>query len=147
MAAVYAMHSGIPSSEIPFWNAFFVEQLYDVYLSLNATPAKVLSLIDEPYVENASQARIFEYLQQYIGDLKSDELQQFIRFTTGSSVIIAEHIKVSFNALTGLARRPIAHTCDCLLELPSTYQSFLEFRLEFSTILADKEFSWDMLAL
>ena len=37
MAAVYAMHSGIPSSEIPFWNAFSVEQLYDVYVSLNIT--------------------------------------------------------------------------------------------------------------
>jgi len=78
--------------------------------------------------------------------MKNDELRRFIRFTTGSSVIIAEHIKVCFNALSGLARRPIAHNCDCVLELPSTYQSFLEFRLEFSTILADKEFSWDMLA-
>ena len=41
MAAIYAMCSGIPSSEIPFWNAFSVEQLYDVYLSLNATPARL----------------------------------------------------------------------------------------------------------
>jgi len=45
MAAVYAMHSGIPSNEKPFWDTFSVEELYAIYLSLNATPAKVLSLI------------------------------------------------------------------------------------------------------
>jgi len=45
MAAVYAMRSGIPSNEKPFWDTFSVEQLYAVYLSLNATPAKVLSLL------------------------------------------------------------------------------------------------------
>ena len=103
MAAVYSMRSGIPSNEKPFWDAFSVEQLYAVYLSLSATPEKVLNFIDEPYLENVTQARMFEYLQQYIGDMKSDELRRFLRFTTGSSVIIAEHIKVSFNALTGLA--------------------------------------------
>ena len=40
MAAVYAMCCGIPGSEKPFWDGFTVEQLYAVYLSLNATPAK-----------------------------------------------------------------------------------------------------------
>ena len=147
MASICSMNSGIPNSEKPFWDSFSVDQLYSLYLSLNATPAKVLSVIDEPFQENDCQSRVFGYLRQYIGDMKMDEVRRFLRFATGSSVLIAEHITISFNGLNGLARRPIAQTCSCTLELPSTYQSFLEFKQEFTAILADEDYNWDMLAI
>lgn len=56
---------------------------------------------------------------------------------------MAENIMVSFNSTTGMARRPIAHTCGRVLELPSTYISYLEFETEISAILND-EYSWEM---
>ena len=48
-------------------------------------------------------------------------------------------ITMSFNNLSGLGRRPIAHTCDCLLELPVSYISYLDFTAEFQSILSDTE--------
>lgn len=45
-------------------------------------------------------------------------------------------ILVTFTQLEGIARRPIAHTCNYILEISSTYQSFPELREEFNGILA-----------
>ena len=144
MAAICAMNSGIPN---PFWESFSVDEFYSLYLSLSATPAKVLSILVEPLQENSSQAQVFEYLQQFIANMRMDEIRRFLRFTTGSSVLIAEKIAVTFNALSEISHRPIAHTCSCVLELPSTYQSFLDFEQEFSAVLADDDYSWDLLAI
>ena len=55
-------------------------------------------------------------------------------------------ITVMFNSLTGLARRPIAHTCDCTLELSRSYASNMEFENEFSKVLGS-ETSWVMDAI
>ena len=68
------------------------------------------------------------------------EVRRFLCFTTGSSVLIANRISVTFNNLSGLARKPIAHTCGCVIELPSTYMSFLDFEQEFTAILAEDEY-------
>lgn len=43
-------------------------------------------------------------------------------------------ILVTFTQLEGIARRPIAHTCNYILEISSTYQSFPELREEFNGI-------------
>lgn len=144
MAAICSINSGVSPKEKAFWNAFAVNQLHSLYQSLSATPAKVLAILEEPMEENSSQARVFTYLQQYIGNMKNEEVRRFLRYTTGSSVLIGEHIIVSFNTLTGAARRPIAHTCGCELELPSTYLSYVEFEKEFNSILANDEYTWDM---
>lgn len=144
MAAICSIGCGIPSNEKEFWDSFTVEELYSLYLSLSATPEKVLSILDEPLEENSSQARIFAYLQQYVGNMKNEEARRFLRYTTGSSVLTGRNISVSFNGLSGLARRPIAHTCGYELELPSTYVNYMEFEKEFNAILADDEYAWNM---
>ena len=59
--------------------------------------------------------------------MRMDKIRCFLRFTTGSSVLIAEKIAVTFNTLNGISHRPIAHMCSCVLQLPSTYQPFLDF--------------------
>ena len=71
--------------------------------------------------------------------MKQHELTRFLRFVTGSSVLINEGIKVVFNNLTGAARRPISHTCSCSLELPLSYTTctFPEFEAEFTKVLLD----------
>ena len=56
-----------------------------------------------------------------------DDVQAFLRFVTGSSVCGSEAIAIQFNVLSRLGRRPIAHTCSNLLELPSAYTSYHEF--------------------
>ena len=70
--------------------------------------------------------RVFHYLKTYIRGCKQEELHLFLRFMTGSSVLIGKKL---FNSLSGLGRRPISHTCDSNLELPINYSSFPEFEL------------------
>ena len=105
---------------------------------MNANPQKVLEQLHEPSVfHNPNQERVFGYLQQYVGNMKPEEVQKFLRFITGSSVCLSSGIAVSFNALSGASRRPVAHTCACELELPYTYTSFIDFVDEFTTVLSD----------
>ena len=120
MAAISSIHIGICDEEKQFWRKFSVNELHSLYLSLSATAVKLLNIIDEPVESNSNQARIFNYLLQYIGNLRNDEVRQFLHFTTGSSVLLAERISV-FNVQSGLFRYPIGRTCACTLELPSTY--------------------------
>ena len=56
---------------------------------------------------------------QYIRSLGDFESTKFLRFLTGSDIIIIENTEVSFSAMEGLATRPIAHTCARMLELPN----------------------------
>ena len=60
--------------------------------------------------------------------------------------MITKSIKVHFNSLKGIARRPISHTCSCTLELPTSYVSFLEFEKEFSLVLTSED-AWAMDAI
>ena len=77
--------------------------------------------------------------------MRNAEVRNFLRFVTGSSTLVDE-IKVTFNGLSGLSRRPIAHTCSCTLELPVSYATYLEFAQEFDAIFT-RELSWIMDAL
>ena len=75
--------------------------------------------------------------------MSTKTLRLFLRFVTGSSVRIGKKIKVEFNHLSGFARRPTVHTCDCILELPITYATSMEFAHEFDHVLSN-EYSWEM---
>ena len=55
----------------------------------------------------------------------------------------ASNKEVQFNNLSGLARRPISHTYSCVLELPSSYETFEDFAHEFQAVLSE-ESSWKM---
>ena len=141
LAAISSISSGIPHSQKKFWESFSVEELYSLYATISGTPEKVLEILEEPVYENDCEVRVFGYLQQLIGDMKRAEIRRFLRFTTGSSVLLGSKISVIFNSLSGLARHPIAHTCSSILELPSTYLNFLDFEQEFKCVLSDNEFS------
>ena len=78
-----------------------LQELFDLYVALNATPAVVLDRIQEPEQANSAQARIliFGYLTRLAGNMKKDELSRFLRFVTGSSVVIEKRINIRFNKL------------------------------------------------
>ena len=135
------MGKGIPVQHCPFWDDKGVLGLYNVYLALTVTPEKVLECIEEPVILDPAEQRVFNYLIQYIGRMKVEEVQ---RFCTGSCVCISTPLKVVLNGLSGLERRPIAHTCDCKLELPRSYASFLDFATEFAAVLSQEDNGWKM---
>ena len=140
IAAIHGMKSGVPETETDFWRQKSVDELYDLYKALSATPSRVISNIEEPVTMNPNEERVYGYLLQAIGNMRAEELRCFLRFTTGSSVMMESKIKVLFNNLDGLARRPIAHTCSSSLELPATYLSFT-FSLSLSSHLSS-QVSW-----
>ena len=47
-----------------------------------------IAAIDEPEELNMCQARVLDYLKQFIGNMKTEDLRRFLRFTTGSSVLL-----------------------------------------------------------
>ena len=144
-AALTAINQGIPSTHYSFWQSMGIVGLWKLYLALSVTPTKVLEFIQEPECCTSHHSRVFDYLTQMIGSMNQDELRTFLRFVTGCSVCIGP-IEVIFNSLSGFARRPIAHTCSCQLELPSTYVTYMDFCTEFQSVLSTSEW-WRMDAL
>jgi hypothetical protein len=84
-----------------------------------------------------------------IGNMQVAQLSHLLRFVTGASACIVPKISVEFNGLEGFARRPIAHTCDSILELPILYVNYDDFVSEFMLILnsANESFAWRMDAI
>ena len=119
----------------------------DLYMSLCASPQRVLSSLDEPEELDMCQAQVLQYLKQFIGNMGREELRRFLRFITGTSVLLNNRITVTFNSLSGLARRPIAHMCGSTIELPSSYTTYPEFEREFMTLLADDNQVWQLNAV
>lgn len=147
-SVIYSMKEGIPASHLAFWRNFDVQKLHVLYMALSANVKQVLKAIAEPVFLNQNEERTFHYLLQYVESMEPEELRRFLRFVTGSSTLTSVGINVCFNSLQGLARRPIAHTCSCTIELPVTYVTYLEFLNEFRGILMSGDDStWIMDAL
>ena len=140
------MHGGIPEKHRPFWGAMEVDELCRIYEGLTASPEKVLEAIIEPTFASSDEERVFGYLEQYLGEMKLDEAKRFARFVTGSSVMTGDNISITFNAVTGVARRPFAHTCSSQLELSYKYDTYVEFAAEFTALLGNED-CWSMNSL
>ncbi len=120
--AITAIHNGIPSIHVPFWQQVGVGGILSIYRALSVSPAKVLNMLENEEGKTTNEERILGYLRQFIASLSREDLRLFLRFCTGSTVCTAGlDLSVSFNALEGLARRPIAHTCEPSLELSVNY--------------------------
>ena len=129
------MYSGIPIPHQAFWKSKSVAVTCRLYHCLGLTPQKVVSLQNFPDHYTQNEARIGGYLTTMIGNMQAEELALlFMRFVTGSGHCTVKNINVPFNSLSGLARRPIAHTCDPLLELPTTHINYNGFHNEFKAI-------------
>ena len=91
----------------------------------------MIAKLIEPFPMDSNQQRIFTYLTSFIGNLTENEVSAFLRFVTGSSSLLAKGIQVSFNNLTGMARRPISHTCSCELLRKPRRATFRALRFAF----------------
>ena len=145
-AAISLVHTGIPILHKPFW---IKNNITSIYNQLTVTAEKVHNLLSLPQASSLSEERVYGYLKTMVGNISNDELRSFLRFVTGSSVCNSMYILVTFNTLSGLGRRPIAHTCDSTLELSTTYINYDDFYGDFQAILCkvNKEFSFRMDAL
>ena len=109
--------------------------LADMYEQIKPSASKITKCI-QSFPQSDAERECLGYLRRYIRGLDTPEkLATFVRFISGSELMLFEGIQVTFTDLCGLERRPIARTCNSLLQLPSSYQSFPELREEFNHIL------------
>lgn len=101
LAAVVTIHAGIPDFECPFWESKYLADIHSLYISLVATPDKVISIVQEPESMNSVEQRVFIYLTEFIGDMKQEELATFLRFVSGSCLCGKEDNHI--NSLGGKA--------------------------------------------
>ena len=102
-----------------------------------------MRLIEEPILINKAKETVYGYLKRIIGCMSQLELCNLLRFITGSSAPLDHPIDICFNSVSGLSRRPIAHTCSFTLEISSTFLTYQEFEKEFKTVLSS-EYAWLM---
>lgn len=118
-----------------FQSLVTLENLYDIK---RPTAKKIVKLIKSEPVTDQERQRL-DHFKKYIRSLQGSSLSVFLQFITGSDIISCDSIEVTFSALEGTSRRPVAHTCGPLLEIPSSYQSYNELSEEFSELLQNKE--------
>lgn len=118
-----------------------LENLKVLYSKTKATPRKVIQLFNCTPIDDAERES-FAFLKRYVRGLDCLMLNKCLRFTTGSESITVQSIEVTFNKnFTAFSRRPIAHTCGPLLELPAVYTNFCELREDFANISHN---TWEM---
>ena len=145
--AIAAIKLGIPVQHQDFWKKIRCCDLYSIYNALSVSVDKVLKMIDGCSADNPSQERILCYFKQYIGNMNHNQLRVLLRFITGSCTCSANNIKINFNQLEGLGRRPIAHACSSTLDLPTSYSTYTDFAEEFDNVLHNREHTYAMNAL
>lgn len=118
------------------------DELEKAYNKLIPTGSGVIRILFFPENMSADELSTANHLKRFVKELTSDKLKRFLRFCTGSDLVAVDKITVNFVNVTGLARRPVAHTCSCLLELSKTFDSFPQFRSEFNSVL-DSNY-WEM---
>ena len=123
-AALSMMNTGIAPEYRKFWEQNSVFSLYEIVNTLQESADKVIAVL-ECVPMNKDEQRTFNYLEMFIGNMSRDVPTSFLWFVTVSSVCSTNKIEVTSNTLRGLGQRPISSTCDCSLELLSTYGSYV----------------------
>ncbi|XP_061893486.1 uncharacterized protein LOC133643095 [Entelurus aequoreus] len=85
--------------------------------------------------------------------ITKDNIMEIYESKRPTNKKVAQMIKPSFESLNPqeqtalnhlLRRRPVAHTCGAVLELPCTYSTYPEFRKEFDNVLSGDCFTMDI---
>ena len=120
-----------------------VEALTEVILRSQPSVKKVWEMLKYECNNNAERETI-EYLKKFIRGLDYEKLCRFLKFATGADNICVSEITINFSPLDGFLRRPIAHICGCVIEMPCSYTSLPDFRCEWLVILQRDEWSNDI---
>lgn len=125
----------------PHMSQMIDQDVFEIYKKLIPSARKVVDSLRFPEDMTSKQQEVSTHPKKFIRSLDDEKLQAFLRFCTGSDVMgvdasLQYHpIYVRFSSLTGIARRPVAHTCGRVLEIPVEYEDLLEFKSEFCEIL------------
>ncbi|XP_023656880.2 uncharacterized protein [Paramormyrops kingsleyae] len=114
-----------------------LEEIKCGYENLKPTARKVLKSLSFPIdpARNGPESEIQNHLRKYIKESEFHRLSKFLRFCTGSDLYLGKTINVAFTEIQGFKRRPVSHTCGCVLELSIFYDSYPDFRAEMNKVL------------
>ena len=85
-----------------------------------------------------AERECFKYLVQFIRSLSDSDLEKFLHFLAVSDSVVVDCIDVEFVGTPGsVSRRPTAHFCAPMVEVPHRYNSYLELWQEVISILSN----------
>ncbi|XP_034074374.1 uncharacterized protein LOC117547703 [Gymnodraco acuticeps] len=120
------------------------EALTKLLSDLQPTTKKVCKLLKFDVDLTTNQKEVANHLKRFIRELDESKLQKFLRFCTGSDLIVTDSIYVGFEKMTEFTRRPIAHTCGNILHIADSYENFPDFRSEFNAVLESNVWVMDI---
>ena len=106
-----------------------------LYTNLTPNTKSVLDCLSFAENLNETESKVSTFFRRFIRDSSLELLHSLLRFCTGSDLVLEKKIIVTFNDLLGFERRPVAHTCGCVLELPRSYESYGAFKSEMQAVL------------
>lgn len=106
-----------------------------VYENLQPGGRKITRALAFPSTMNDQGKDIKQYVTTYLRECDSQRLSGFLRFCTGSDLILGKTITIYLTNLLEFQRRPVAHTSGCFLELSVNYDSYPDFRSEMNKVL------------
>lgn len=119
--------------------------LEEEYKNKIPTPTNILKNLCCPEKDdNEIKRKIFGFLKKFICEADLKLCTKLLRFITGADIITST-ININFNSVQDcFSRSPVAHTCTNTLDLPLTYDSFIDFRCEFTSILSSNIWVMDV---
>ncbi|KAL3978283.1 fumarate hydratase, class II [Sarotherodon galilaeus] len=125
--------------------AYVIEQWARTLRTAWKSLCDLSSCLTFPETMTAHQKVIQKYLTTYVKNAGKQHLCLFLRFCTGSDLNLGKNIIIGFNKLKGFQRRPVAHTCGCVLELPINYDRYPDFRSEMNSVLESNVWVMDII--
>ena len=139
---VKAFKEGMLDAHPAVWSDLDATTIRTIYGRLDPTPEKVVAVLhpSPDYTPLTPQRdRVFEFLRRYVRRLTREKVSLFLQFVTGSSLLLVSKVEVAFTNLSGIQRRPIAHTCTDRIDVSTEYESFAAFAKEIGSILVKEE--------
>ena len=119
------------------------EDMSVLYSKLEPYPKKVLSAIKFPKEMSSDEKVLSQYLKRIVREMDDPQnLQRFLRFCTGSDIVIKNDIQIRFtsSSISSDVRCPSSRTCGCVLEIPRSYfqDSYVLFKSDFLSLLRNR---------
>lgn len=87
-----------------------------MYNDLKPMPRKVVEILEFPTGMIQKEAEVSQPLKRHIRELNEEKLGRFLRFCTGSNLLLSGHIQVEFAVQNILSRWPISYACGMVFE-------------------------------
>lgn len=127
----------------PFWEGITETEIQSIYELSTPTASRVVNCL-YMIALNPEEDKLYRWLQRYISSSNHEVLVNFLRFCTGSDVLLPGlSIGVNVEQISTETARPKSFTCFRKLILPTCYKSLYEMRTDLDRLLLNPGM-WDI---